>query len=46
MLSLTLFYDVDTNTMSMITVPIVGMILFIIGYNFKLDLATLPSLIK
>jgi len=46
MLSSTQFYNVYTNTMSMITGPIVGMILFIIGYNLKLDLETLPSLIK
>ncbi|WP_041138004.1 AEC family transporter [Beduini massiliensis] len=40
------FIDIYTNTVSQATGPIVGMILFIIGYNLKIKKETLGSLIK
>ena len=40
------FIDVYTNTINMITGPIIGMILFIIGYNLKINMDTLGSLLK
>ncbi len=45
-LSTTPFIDIYTNTISQATGPIVGMILFIIGYNLKINRETLGSLIK
>lgn len=38
--------DIYTNTISTATAPIVGMILFIIGYNLKINMNTLGSIIK
>lgn len=38
--------EIYTNVISMATAPIVGMILFIIGYNLKLDLDMIGSLLK
>lgn len=46
MLSNSIFIDVYTNTISTVTGPIVGMILFIIGYNLKINMNTLGSLLK
>lgn len=46
MLSNSMFIDVYTNTISTVTGPIVGMILFIIGYNLKINMSTLGSLLK
>lgn len=46
MLSNSMFIDVYTNTISTVTGPIVGMILFIIGYNLKINMNTLGSLLK
>ena len=46
MLSNTILIDVYTNTITMVTGPIVGLILFIIGYNLKINLSTLGSLLK
>ena len=46
MLAQTPFIDVYTNTINMITGPIIGMILFIIGYNLKINMDTLGSLLK
>ncbi|MBM6798414.1 transporter, partial [Coprobacillus cateniformis] len=46
MLTQTPFIDVYTNTINMITGPIIGMILFIIGYNLKINMDTLGSLLK
>ena len=46
MLAQTLFIDVYTNTINMVTGPIIGMILFIIGYNLKINMETLGSLLK
>lgn len=40
------FIDVYTNTISMATGPIVGMILFIIGYDLKIDMNTIGSILK
>lgn len=40
------YIDLYTNTVSQVTGPIVGMILFIIGYNLKINMDTLPDLIK
>lgn len=45
-LSTTPFIDIYTNTITQTTGPIVGMILFIIGYNLKINKETLGSLIK
>ena len=38
--------DVYTNTVSAATAPIMGMILFIIGYNLKISLDTIGPLLK
>lgn len=46
MLSNSMFIDIYTNTISTVTGPIVGMILFIIGYNLKINMNTLGSLLK
>lgn len=46
MLSNSMFIDIYTNTISTVTSPIVGMILFIIGYNLKINMSTLGSLLK
>lgn len=46
MLSNSMFIDIYTNTISTVTGPIVGMILFIIGYNLKINMSTLGSLLK
>ncbi len=40
------FIDVYTNTAATATAPIMGMILFIIGYNLKIELHTLKPLLK
>lgn len=40
------FIDIYTNTINMATGPIIGMILFIIGYNLKINMETLGSLLK
>ncbi|OUQ07546.1 transporter [Erysipelatoclostridium sp. An15] len=45
-LSQTPFINVYTSTVTQATAPIVGMILFIIGYNLKIKKETLPSLLK
>lgn len=45
-LSQTPFINVYTSTITQATAPIVGMILFIIGYNLKIKKETLPSLLK
>lgn len=45
-LSQTPFINVYTSTITQTTAPIVGMILFIIGYNLKIKKETLPSLLK
>ena len=45
-LSQTPFFNVYTSTITQATAPIVGMILFIIGYNLKIKKETLPSLLK
>lgn len=45
-LSQTPFIDVYSSTISQATGPIVGMILFIIGYNLKIKKETLGSLLK
>lgn len=45
-LSTTQFIDVYTSTINTLTQPIVGMILFIIGYNLKINLDTLGSILK
>ena len=39
-------YDVYSNTISMMTNPIVGMILFVIGYNFEIDTKTLGPILR
>lgn len=46
MISKSDFIDVYTNTISTATTPIMGMILFIIGYNLKVNLDTIGSLLK
>ena len=46
MLSKSVFIDIYTNMISMTTALIVGMILFIIGYNLKLHMETIGSLLK
>lgn len=38
--------ELYTQTVSMATQPIVGMILFIIGYNLKIDVSTIAPLLK
>lgn len=38
--------DIYTNTVSTATAPIMAMILFIIGYDLKVDMEKLPSLLK
>ncbi|WP_294580909.1 AEC family transporter [uncultured Thomasclavelia sp.] len=40
------FIDIYTNTIEMVTGPIVGMILFIIGYNLNINKETLNVIIK
>ncbi len=40
------FIDLYTNTVGQATAPIVGMILFIIGYNLKIQLGTIGSVLK
>ncbi len=45
-LSHTALFDIYTNTVNQATGPIVGMILFIIGYNLKIKKETLPILLK
>lgn len=45
-LSNTAFIEVYTNTISTATGPIVGMILFIIGYNLKIHMNTINSILK
>ena len=45
-LSQTPFINVYTSTITQATAPIVGMILFIIGYNLKIKKETLGSLLK
>lgn len=46
MLSESHFIDIYTNTISMATAPIVGMILFIIGYDLKIDMDTIAAILK
>lgn len=46
MLSKSAFIDLYTNTISTATAPIVGMILFIIGYDLKVDMSILGSILK
>lgn len=46
MLSQSALIDVYTNTVSTATAPIMGMILFVIGYNLKINLATIGSILK
>ena len=46
MLSNSAFLDIYTNTMTTATSPIMGMILFIIGYNLKINLETVGSILK
>ncbi|MFR7591106.1 MAG: AEC family transporter [Longibaculum sp.] len=46
MFSKTPFIDVYTNTIAVATAPIMGMILFIIGYNLKINLETIGPLLK
>lgn len=38
--------DIYTNTVSTATAPIMAMILFIIGYDLKVDMEKLPSLLR
>ena len=38
--------EVITNTLTTVTSPISSMILFLIGYDLKVDMETLPSLLK
>lgn len=45
-LSASAFIDIYTNTVARATGPIVGMILFIIGYNLKINKDTIGSLLK
>lgn len=45
-LSHSAFIDIYTNTINQVTAPIVGMILFIIGYNLKINKDTLGSLMR
>lgn len=40
------FNELYSNTMTQATAPIIGMILFIIGYNLKIHLDTLGSVLK
>ena len=46
MLQQTPLVDIYTSTASMITGPIGGIILFVIGYDLKLEPETLPALLK
>lgn len=46
MLSNSAYIDIYTNTVNTVTGPIVGMILFIIGYNLKINMDTIGSLLK
>lgn len=45
-LSSSLFNDLYVNTLSMATAPIVGLILFVIGYNLEIHLDTLGAVLK
>lgn len=42
----TQFIDIYTNTVSQATAPVMGLILFIIGYNLKINKDTLGSILK
>lgn len=46
MLESTAFYPVYTAVFSMITSPIMGIILFVIGYDLKVEMKTVPVLAK
>ncbi len=46
MFSKTPFIDFYTNTIAVATAPIMGLILFIIGYNLKINLETIGPLLK
>jgi hypothetical protein len=46
LLETTSFIDIYTNTISQATAPIVGMILFIIGYDLNIDRKTIVPILK